>query len=192
MNYKILRFLAGCLVRLLYRVEIVGRGKVPKTGGAIICANHIHLFDPVVIALAVERPVRFMGKTELFSWPIVGYLARKAGAFPVKRGSADMQAIRQSLRILQEGELLGIFPEGTRSKDGEIAPFYSSVTMLAERGGVPVIPAAISGEYRFGRTVKVLIGETTELTALSPEPYERGKATAGLMARIKSLKDSLR
>ncbi|MBS3889356.1 MAG: 1-acyl-sn-glycerol-3-phosphate acyltransferase [Firmicutes bacterium] len=165
---------------------------MPKTGGAIICANHIHLFDPVVIALAVERPVRFMGKTELFSWPIVGYLARKAGVFPVKRGSADMQAIRQSLRILQEGELLGIFPEGTRSKDGEIAPFYSSVTMLAERGGVPVIPAAISGEYRFGRTVKVLIGETTELTALSPEPYERGKATAGLMARIKSLKDSLR
>ena len=192
MNYKILRFLAGCIVRLLYRVEIVGRGRVPEVGGAIICANHIHLFDPVVIALAVERPVHFMGKTELFSWPIVGYLARKAGAFPVKRGSADMQAIRQSLRILQEGELLGIFPEGTRSKDGEIAPFYNSVTMLAERGGVPVIPAAISGEYRFRRTVKVLIGEETELTTLSPEPYDRGKATAGLMDRIKALKDSLR
>lgn len=192
MGYKLLRFLAVLLIRILYRIEIVGRGRVPVAGGAIICANHIHLFDPVLIALAVRRPIRFMGKAELFSWPLVGYLARKAGAFPVKRGSADMQAIRLSLRILQEGELLGIFPEGTRSKTGEVAPFYSSVTMLAEKGGVPVIPAAISGEYRFGQKVKVLIGEPIELTTLCPEPYDRAKATAALMDRIKALKDSLR
>jgi len=191
MSYNLLRFLAGFLLRVLYRIEIVDRGRVPEAGGAIICANHIHLFDPIVIALAVRRPIRFMGKAELFSWPLVGYLARKAGAFPVKRGSADMQAIRQSLHIMQEGELLGIFPEGTRSKTGEVAPFYSSVTMLAERGGVPVIPAALTGQYRFGQKVKIRIGEPIELSTLCPEPYDRAKATTALMGRIKDLKDSL-
>ena len=192
MGYKILRFLAGLLLRILYRIDIVGRGRMPVSGGAIVCANHIHIFDPVLIALAVRRPIRFMGKAELFSWPLVGYLASMAGAFPVKRGSADMQAIRLSLRILQGGELLGIFPEGTRSKTGEIAPFNSSVTMLAEKAGVPIIPAAIAGEYRFGQKIKVLIGEPIELNTLCPAPYDRATATTALMDHIKALKDSLR
>jgi len=191
MGYRILRFLAGLLIRILYRIEIVGRGSMPVSGGAIISANHIHLFDPVLIALAVRRPIRFMGKAEIFSWPLVGYLARRAGAFPVKRGSADMQAIRLSLRILQEGGLLGIFPEGTRSKTGDIAPFNSSVAMLAEKAGVPIIPAAIAGEYRFGQKIKVLIGEPIELKKLCSDPYDRSKATTALMDHIKHLKDSL-
>ncbi len=192
MPYKIIiRFLAGWIVRFLFRVEIVGRGQVPAAGGVIVCANHIHLFDPVLIALAVERPIRFMAKAEIFSWPFLGFLAKKAGAFPVKRGSADIQAIKRSLTILSGGEVLGIFPEGTRSKTLEMSAPTNGVILLAERTKVPIVPAAIWGEYRLGKRVRVVIGEAVELSSLSPEPYSRARAAENLMAHIKKLRDSL-
>jgi len=192
MNYRILRFIAGCLVRLLFRIEIVDKGKVPASGGVIICANHIHLFDPVLIALAVERPIHFMGKAEIFSWPVIGYLARKAGAFPVRRGSADMQAIKHSLAILNSGAALGIFPEGTRNRNIELAPINQGILMLAEKSQVPIVPAAIWGSYRLGQKIKVGIGKSMELSALSPGQYSRAVAAQNLMEHIGALRDSLR
>jgi len=191
MSYKILKFIAGCLVRLLFRIEIVDRGRVPISGGVIVCANHIHLFDPVLIAMAVERQIYFMGKAEIFSWPVIGFLAKKAGAFPVKRGSADMQAIKHSLSILSNGGVLGIFPEGTRNSGLDLIPINQGILMLAEKTHAPIVPAAIWGRYRLGAKIKVIVGEPIALEALSPGVYSRTTAAEQLVNHITALRDSL-
>lgn len=192
-HYRLIRFLAGTLLRLLYRVEIRHRGNIPESGGLIICSNHIHNFDPVLMAIGVRRQLHFMAKVEIFSWPVIGWIARKGGAFPVKRGSADIQALKHSLALLKSDRVLGIFPEGTRSKTGEVNAPFQGVTMLAERAGVPIVPAAIQGEYKLGKTIRIVYGEPIEVQELCQEqPYDRALATDRLMDIIKDLKETLK
>lgn len=191
--YRVLRFLAGTLLRLVCRVEIRHKGSIPDSGGLIVCSNHIHNFDPVLMAMGVRRQLHFMAKVEMFSWPILGWLARKGGAFPVKRGSADIQAVKHSLELLRSGKVLGIFPEGTRSKTGEVNAPFQGVTMLAERTGVLIVPAAIHGEYKMGKRISIVYGEPVDVKSLCPDqPYDRALATDKLMEIIKDLKESLK
>lgn len=189
--YSFLRALVVGLLCLLYRVRVSGQENIPSSGGVILCANHIHMFDPVLMMIGTPRQVQFMAKAEVFSWPIIGYLARLAGAFPVKRGEADIRAVKHSLLLLRGGGVLGIFPEGTRGKAGEAKAPFQGVTMLAERTQSLIVPAAITGNYKLCHPLTIVFGQPVSVRSLCKEgEYDRGIATARLMEIISELKET--
>jgi len=145
MLYNLCRVTAALLFKLAFRWQVTGRENIPKTGGVIVAANHVSLLDPPVLGAALPRKVRFMAKEELFRNAAFGYIITRLGAFPVRRGAPDRTAIRTALNLLEKGELLGMFPEGTRSKTGRLGEAEPGLALLAHRSGVPVVPAAIKG-----------------------------------------------
>ena len=153
--YELLRFFFTILFSSVFRWRTSGIENVPA-GGVIIAANHISLWDPPVIGTALPRKVHFMAKEELFANPVFGWIISKLGAFPVKRGAADRTAIRTALRLLENGSILAIFPEGTRSKDGKLGSPEAGLALLALKSGVPIVPAAIIGTNKIFRDNQVL------------------------------------
>ena len=131
---------------------VEGLENVPRTGGFLVIANHCSNLDPPFLGWAVGhrtgRIVHFMAKEEMRRWPVVGFLARNAGVFFVRRGSGDRAAQQLALRLLESGRLVGIFPEGTRSRDGVLGEARAGAALLAMRTGVPVLPVGISGTHR--------------------------------------------
>ena len=119
------------LFRLYNRWEVTGRENVPETGGVLLIANHTSYADPPVIGTACPRPVNFMAKAELFAVPILSAFIRRTHAFPVRRGAADRSALRRGMRLLDDGEVLLIFPEGQRSQDGRLMEFEAGAAFLA-------------------------------------------------------------
>src|SRR5690606_35888516 len=109
----------------------VGIENIPAAGPAIIACNHVSYLDPPLLGSALSRPVRFLGKYELFTIPALGAFLRSVQCLPVRRGSLDIRAVRASLAVLRRGEVLGIFPEGTRYKLAGLRPFYQGVGWLA-------------------------------------------------------------
>lgn len=125
--------------------NIQGVENMPAEGPVILAINHQSIWDPLVVASSLPRKVSFMAKEELFSIPVLGKIFSKLGAFPVKRGQVDMNAIRQSLAILKEGRVLGLFPEGTRSKTGEIQKGLPGMVLLMEKSKASVVPIKVFG-----------------------------------------------
>lgn len=140
----------GCF-RLTYGWRIEGLEHVPREGPALVVANHLSFLDPPLLGAALERPVHFMAKQELFRYRPIAFFLRRLNAFPVKRGKPDRAAIREALSVLEDGKLLAMFPEGTRSRTGELLPGQSGVAMLALRSRAPVIPVGIVGTSRVDR-----------------------------------------
>jgi 1-acyl-sn-glycerol-3-phosphate acyltransferase len=165
MLYSFLKSLAGVVFSTWFRVKADGKEHVPKEGAVIVCCNHISMWDPVVIGYVMPRPLRYMAKAELFRVPLLRQLITKVGAFPVKRGGVSKETIRQSLDLLAAGEMLLIFPEGTRNLDGSSAAKRGAVN-LAFKSGAVIIPAAITGTYRPFSKVAVKIGEPVDLRQL--------------------------
>jgi len=125
--------------------NIQGVENMPTEGPVILAINHQSIWDPLVAASSLPRKVSFMAKEELFSIPVLGKIFFKLGAFPVKRGQGDMNAIRQSLAILKEGRVLGLFPEGTRSKTGEIQKGLPGMVLIMEKSKASVVPIKMFG-----------------------------------------------
>jgi 1-acyl-sn-glycerol-3-phosphate acyltransferase len=160
------------LLRILFSVffwRVEGTENLPKEGGVLLVANHVSAIDPIFLALAVDRQVHFMAKKEIFVFKPLGWLVRKLGSFPVDRGNVDMVSFRQAMRLLKEGRVLGLFPEGTRSKDGKLGKALPGASMFALKTQVPVVPAAIVGTKTFWkpRSVKVIIGRPISYGELS-------------------------
>lgn len=132
------------------RATIEGREHVPSSGPLILAANHLSLADPIILGGIFPRPVRFMAKQELLRNPLVSVLVPWYGAFTVRRGEADRVAYRRALRVLEDGEVLGLFPEGTRSRTGGLQAARSGVGLLALRTGAPIIPVGIVGTEHLG------------------------------------------
>jgi 1-acyl-sn-glycerol-3-phosphate acyltransferase len=168
--YKLLCLVLGAVFSIFFRWKVIGAENVPVTGGVIIAANHISLWDPPVVGAAIPRRIHFMAKEELFANRFFGWLISKLGAFPVKRGIADRTAIRTALTLLENGSVLGLFPEGTRSKNGILGAPEPGLAMLGVKAGVPVVPAAIIGTnkvFRDGQLLpqfKVIFGKPMILT----------------------------
>ena len=142
--YEKLRPLGKKLENMLYEVEYVGTENIPEKGGFILASNHINALDPVAIGLGIEkRQLHFMGKKELFENPIAKHFLTKLNGFPIVRGSADTAALDYAIRVVKEGNILGIFPEGTRSKDYKPARAKSGVAMIAHKAKAPVLPVSI-------------------------------------------------
>ena len=130
------------------RYQVQGREHVPREGGVILAANHTSYLDPPLVGSAVRRPIHFMAKAELFGVPALGWFIARAHAFPVHRGAADRRALRTAVQLLRQGEVLLIFPEGTRSPDGRLMPAELGVGIIALRSGAPVVPVAHTGADR--------------------------------------------
>jgi 1-acyl-sn-glycerol-3-phosphate acyltransferase len=143
------RFGRWAMERLAGDIVVQGLEKIPKSGPVLLASNHISWVDPVLLACwltpATGRPMTWMGKAEALRWPLVGWFLRVNGVFGVRRGEADLEAFRLAERLLREGRILGIYPEGTRSNDGRLRPFRDGVALLALRSGAPVLPVAVTG-----------------------------------------------
>ncbi|MGD8237566.1 MAG: lysophospholipid acyltransferase family protein [Armatimonadota bacterium] len=127
------------------RWTIRGRENVPPTGGVIIAPNHVSLADPPAVGAALRRPTWFMAKTELFEVPVLGWLIRRTRAYPVKRGKPDRKALRRTIELLEHGELVTIFPEGERSRDGKLREPELGFALVALKAEAPVVPVAVLG-----------------------------------------------
>ena len=148
------------LFRTLFPVKYHHLERVQLDAPYILLGNHSHMFDPMLIGLPVYRyHVRFMGKKELTKNPILKWITQKILMIPVDRHNMDMNAIRQSLKTLKEGHVLGIFPEGTRYKDGVMQDMEGGVALLALRSGCRLLPAYIASKPRFLRTTHVYFGD---------------------------------
>jgi len=192
--------LAG-IAFLLARVEVVGRENVPRRGALILASNHLNNADPPVLTIISPRRLVFMAKHEALRWPIVGLFIRLAGAFPVRRFEADIGALRQASRVLHEGEVLAMFPEGTRSSEGRLGSAHPGTALVALRTGSPILPIGISGTetisiskvllnaVRLRRArVRVVIGDPFFLPPVSRITAEEvSRCTDVIMSRIASL-----
>lgn len=160
----LVKFIALIIFSVLYRVELIGRENIPPKGAAIICANHLGELDMFFMGYRVKRLIHYMAKQELFVFPI-GPILKRIGAFPVKRGKGDVSAIKTSLKLLKEGHILGIFPEGSRLKNrvGKSLKIKPGVALLAQKTGAPIIPVAVSGSYKPFSKIKVIFGEPFRL-----------------------------
>ena len=201
-----LAFGARAFSRGLTRIGVEGAlDEIPREGPVIIAANHASNFDAVVLGAFVipkiGRRFQWLGKKELFDWPIVGWIAARGGVHPVDRGSADVEAYRLAKRILDEGHVLFVFPEGTRSRDGALHEARDGVASLALRTGAPIVPVGIAGSHRVwprgqklprpGGRVTVRVGSPFRLTDVLPPDVPKqdakGQATSVIMRRIAAL-----
>jgi 1-acyl-sn-glycerol-3-phosphate acyltransferase len=149
------------------RLRVRGHENIPSSGAVLLVSNHISQVDPVVVGVAaLPRRTYFMAKTELFRIPVLNYMVHRMGAFPVERGGADRRAMRLARELLARGDLLLMFPEGTRYTDGRLRPGLSGAGALALDPSVTVIPAAVWGSHRLLRRVHVAFGPPVEMTDL--------------------------
>ena len=187
--YQFAKSLVWNVLKPLYRFDIQGLEHFPKTGGVLICANHINALDPPVVGITAPRPVHFMAKEELFKTPILKPLLPKLNAFPVKRGLSDREALRRALAILKGGEVMGLFPEGTRSKDGELGKGFSGAGFFALKGEASVVPCAIIGPYKSFKRLKVVYGEPINMQPYREQKASADEVTAVIMSSIQKLID---
>lgn len=149
MLLSILKFIAHKLFRVLFAVEYHGLENVPATGAVIIAGNHPSYLDPALVWLPISRTMRFMAWDALFKVPLLGRLIKTLGAFPVdiRKGKGE-SAFREALRVLNDGDALGIFPEGQRSEAGPMGELRTGVARLAIETGAAIVPVTIGGAFR--------------------------------------------
>lgn len=159
--------------RLVMEMDVRGLEHFPRAGAVILAANHVTNFDVFPMQFSLPRPIFFMGKAELFKNPLMDLLLRNLGGFPVQRGEKDQWAMDHALKILRHGQVLGMFPEGTRSKGGGLKVAKTGTARLAIEADCPIIPMTVVGSdrffERFPRRTRVQI---TLLPPLLPKPNE--------------------
>lgn len=158
MLYRIVRGILKPIFYLYYNIKVEGRENLPSKGPLIICANHFSTIDPVILAVTLPFIINSMAKAELFKNKLLGLFFRNIKVFPVKRGEADIKSIKTSLKILRESKVLGMFPEGTRNKTGELKA-EPGIAMLAIKGRAQVLPIAIVSNYKLFNKTIVKIGK---------------------------------
>jgi 1-acyl-sn-glycerol-3-phosphate acyltransferase len=201
-------FGARTLARCITRVTVEGDASlIPRSGPVILASNHISNADAVIIGSwltpKLGRRIHWLGKKEMFEWPVVGWMARNGGVVPVDRGGADVEAFRLAQRVLEAGHVLMVFPEGTRSPTGELQVPKDGLAMLALRTGATIVPIGVSNTDRVWKKGSALprpgghatmrIGEPFRLAEVLPEGLDRkrqkAEATTAIMRRIAALLD---
>jgi 1-acyl-sn-glycerol-3-phosphate acyltransferase len=199
--YNVVAVLSWPVLHVFFRLRADGVERVPRDGGFVLACNHVSNFDPWPLGMPLwpRHFLRFMAKSELYWWPATLVL-ENAGAFPVRRGQADLEAIETAVRLAREGHVVTMFPEGTRRTKGLVkrheARPRSGAARIALEAGVPLVPAAVAGTGRLSRLgpLRVAYGAPIELDDLrgSEDPRAAAQeATERLMARIAELEASL-
>jgi 1-acyl-sn-glycerol-3-phosphate acyltransferase len=210
MYVRMVALICRIVSRAFANIEVQGLERIPRTGPVILAANHISNLDAVVagswITTALRRRrIHWLGKRELFDWPVFGVIAALGGVHPVDRGTADVEAFRLATRILESGYVLFAFPEGTRSPTGELQAAKEGIAMLAIRTGSKVVPIGINNSDAVWpkgrklpmpfprRTITVRIGEPFSVADTIPPGTERraqkGIAIQAIMVRVAALLD---
>ena len=171
--YRVLHCLCRPLLALLYPARVEGKENIPKEA-VVLCANHSHWVDPVLIAFALpgNYGLRIMGKKQLFENPLAAGFLHRCGVFPVDRGNSDITAVKTAIRALKDGNGLLIFPEGTRVDDPDTASHKGGAAMIAIRSEVNMVPVFVSRDKKLFHRARVVFGE-----AFIPQ-YEGRKGTA--------------
>ena len=188
--YTIIYCLVYPFFNLVHPCKAIGKEHIPE-GAALLCPNHTGLSDPlfVVFAMGLKNRPQVMAKAEFMRTPVLGWLLKQAGVFAVERGKSDVGAIKRAMKALKSGDKLLIFPEGTRSKDGELGEGKTGAAMLAVRTGAPIIPIYVPAKKRWFRRTPVVFGEAyipqTESQRGNAEEYK--KIAADLLTRIAGL-----
>ena len=199
--YSFVAIVSWPLLRWVYRLRSSGVENLPANGGFVLACNHVSSFDPWPLGMPLwpKRWLRFMAKSELFWWPLK-LLVSGAGAFPVRRGQRDTQAIETAVELARQGYPVAMFPEGTRRRKGLVkkheARPRSGAARIALEAGVPLVPAAVAGTDRLLRLgpLRVAFGVPVELNDLRKGGelrHSSQEATDRLMSRIAELEASL-
>lgn len=199
--YNVVAVVSWPILRGLFRLRVRGQENVPASGGYVLACNHLSNFDPWPLGMPLwpNRWLRFMAKIELYWWPAT-YLLDAVGAFPVHRGRADVAAVQTAVRLAQEGNVVVMFPEGTRRRKGLVKKHQarprSGAARIAMEAGVPLVPAAIGGTDQLLTLgpLRIAFGapiETEDLLATGDLRRASEQATDRLMARIAELEASL-
>jgi 1-acyl-sn-glycerol-3-phosphate acyltransferase len=199
--YHVIAALSWPLIYGVFRLRISGRENLPAAGGYVLACNHVSNLDPWPLGLPLwpRRWLRFMAKAELYWWP-AKYVLHGAGAFPVHRGLGDREAVETAVRLAREGNVVVMFPEGTRRRKGvvkkHVARPRSGAARIALEAGVPLVPAAVSGTDRLLvlGPLRIAYGEPVDIDDLRATDDIRlasQEATERLMARIAELEATL-
>ncbi|MDD5155863.1 MAG: lysophospholipid acyltransferase family protein [Candidatus Omnitrophica bacterium] len=146
--YSTFRGICAAVIMILFRLKAAGQENIPKRGGFLIASNHVSYLDPVAVGVACPRPLNYMARHDLFKNAASSFILRHSRAFPVKRKSADLGALKEALRRLKNGDGLLVFPEGSRQENIHLSEAEAGVGFLAAKAGVPVVPAFVSGTDR--------------------------------------------
>ncbi|MGN0174294.1 MAG: lysophospholipid acyltransferase family protein [Acutalibacteraceae bacterium] len=190
-----LRCIFGPIFRVLFRVKVDGLENIPDEGGCVFCSNHISLMDPVFWLVVTKKRIHYMAKKEIFKTKIFCWLLKKADVFAVSRDSGSSGAVTKAIDIVNKGEILGIFPEGTRSKDGRPAKAKAGAAYIASATGADVVPMAVVTKTKirpFHKTI-LKIGKPIPYEEIHFEGTDRKglrNATTRIMAEITELWES--
>lgn len=195
MFYAIASLLVRGLMKLITKLEVYGLENVPLEGPLLVVANHVHFADPPLLGAVLPRKVIFMAKSELFRTLFIGLIVRAYEAFAVRRGEGDTRAIRRAVKVLSKGGALGMFPEGTRSRNGQLQPGRPGAAMIALRTGATILPVGISGTRTFLQWPRVLgrprvivrIGRPFRASPTSTSREEQDQLTEVIMREIAAL-----
>jgi 1-acyl-sn-glycerol-3-phosphate acyltransferase len=169
---SITRALTRIVFTLLYRLRIQGMENIPGSGKLILCSNHTTWMDPFFYWGYVPRPVYFMGKESAFKNPLIRYYLKSLGSFPVARGQRDQAAMDTAYAILEKGDVLGMFPEGTRVKNGLRVRARKGVAVIAVTADAPVIPVLFSGSFKLFTQVTCTFGRPYRIDKTTLEPID--------------------
>jgi 1-acyl-sn-glycerol-3-phosphate acyltransferase len=200
--YWLSHFGVWLFLKLKYRLKVAGRKNIPRTGGAVIAANHCSYLDPpVMCAVSSRRIVRFMARDTLFSSRFARWYFTNVRVMPLDRTRGDLGALRKAIATLKEGQVIGLFPEGTRSPDGQMREAKGGIGFLIAKGDVPVVPLYITGtfqafpkgssQFRPSRITARIGTPITpeEIRAAMPEKGDYEAVGALIMRRIRALAD---
>lgn len=171
--YKAVVKLIKLFVNLIFKIEVKGRENIPPEGGFILCSNHISCWDPLILQTSISKRIYFMAKAELFKVFFVGWILKAIKAIPVKRTGSDISAVKSAIQTVKNGDCLGIFPTGQRSKvkgEGEVK---SGIGFIAYKSGGVVLPVHINASFRIFSKVTVNIGKSKNYWEGSEKPSSK-------------------
>ncbi|MEG1779094.1 MAG: lysophospholipid acyltransferase family protein [Oscillospiraceae bacterium] len=194
MFYELAQFVTRIGLAFWYKLVYINKANIPKDRGAIVASNHVCAADPILVSYGVKQQLHYMAKKEIFSNPFFSMVLRWLNVFAVDRGAGDGDALQYAVELINNKKVMGIFPEGTRSKDGNLLRPKSGMALVAYRTGADIIPAAIyyTNGSKFRSKVYLCFGERIlfeDLGLTEGKPNELKCASRQVMVEIAALRD---
>lgn len=189
--YNFVKTLLLLFYKIFYKVTVINGEKIENAKGVVISGNHLSNHDPLLFPAFFDKKIRFIAKEELFKIPFVKQSLEATGAIPIKRGTFDRAAINSSIKLLKEGEVVGVFPEGTRShsKELDLGQSHNGASFIATRAKTKIIPFAIipNKNFRLFSEIKIVVGDEIDAARLKEEGKSHDEITAILMQAISDI-----